>query len=320
MQLQRELGESSDQHAAKVAILMCTYRGERFLARQLETIARQTHLRWRLYVSDDGSDDRTLHILDEFAARFPQRVAPVLRGPQRGYAANFLSLVARCGLDADYYAFSDQDDEWQPDKLQRALAKLKRYPEDAPVLYASRVELVDAEGNHLGYSRAYRRRTSFANALVQCMINGNTMVLNQSAIALLRAAGTDVDVAAHDWWAYLLITGCGGALVFDQCSTTRYRQHGRNVIGSNHSVRAQLQRFSQLMAGDFRTWNDRNLLALRPRAALLHTDHRRILERFDRARDASCAKRVIGVLRSGVYRQTVCGQLGLAFAALTKRV
>jgi glycosyltransferase involved in cell wall biosynthesis len=303
-----------------VAILMCTYRGERFLARQLETIAGQAHPHWKLYVSDDGSDDRTLQIVAEFSERFPTQVAPVFHGPRRGYAANFLSLVARCEPQAAYYAFTDQDDEWEPSKLRRAIATLARYPHDAPVLYASRVELVDQEGKHLGYSASYRRRTGFANALVQCMINGNTMVLNRPAFQLIRAAGTDIDVAAHDWWAYLLITGCGGALVFDQQPTTRYRQHGSNVIGSNHSLRSRLHRLSQLLAGDFRSWNDRNVLALRTQSDLLHEDSRRTLEAFELARDATCAKRLIGLLRSGVYRQTWSGQLGLAFAALTNRV
>jgi glycosyltransferase involved in cell wall biosynthesis len=46
-----------------VAILMCTFNGERFLKEQLDSFATQTHQNWTLWVSDDGSTDQTLEIL-----------------------------------------------------------------------------------------------------------------------------------------------------------------------------------------------------------------------------------------------------------------
>ena len=303
-----------------VAALMCTYRGARYIERQLETIAAQTYPHWRLFVSDDGSDDETLEILQRFRAKGNQHRVFIFSGPGRGFARNFFSLIARPEVRADFYAFTDQDDEWHATKLERAIEQLRRLPSDAPVLYGSRSELVDQDGKRIGFSHRCRRPSGFANALVQNIVSGNTMVLNHNALELIRAAGTDVDVSAHDWWAYLLVTGSGGLMVYDPYPTVRYRQHLHNLYGSNTSYSAMARRIRKLLAGDFRDWNARNLAALRARRALLHQDNQRLLDLFDASRSGSVTQRLFWLLRAGLYRQTLLGQLGLWFAAAARRL
>lgn len=322
MQLQASTAQPSpDSDSPKtVAALMCTYRGEKYLRRQLETIARQTYPHWKLFVSDDGSDDGTLRLLEEFRGSGYRDRIKVFSGPRRGFANNFFSLIARSDVRADFYAFTDQDDEWADCKLERAVEALERLPEDAPVLYGSRSELVDEQGARIGYSRHYRRRSSFSNALVQNMVSGNTMVMNDSAMSLLREAGTDIEVSAHDWWTYLLVTGSGGLMVYDPYPTIRYRQHANNLYGSNVSLKAMAKRVRKMLAGDFRQWNAQNLAALRARSALLHEDSRRLIELFEQTRHGSGLRRVWNLYRAGIYRQTLAGQLGLIFAAAVKRM
>lgn len=303
-----------------VAALMCTYRGARYIERQLETIAAQTYPHWRLFVSDDGSDDETLEILQRFRANGNQHRVFIFSGPRCGFARNFFSLIARSEVRADYYAFTDQDDEWHPSKLERAIEQLRRLPSDAPVLYGSRSELVDEHGKRIGFSHRCRRPSGFANALVQNIVSGNTMVLNHNALELIRAAGTDVDVSAHDWWAYLLVTGSGGLMVYDPYPTVRYRQHRSNLYGSNVSYSAMARRVRKLLAGDYRDWNARNLAALRARRALLHQDNQQLMDLFDASRSGSLTQRLFWLLRAGLYRQTLLGQLGLLFAAAARRL
>jgi glycosyltransferase involved in cell wall biosynthesis len=303
-----------------VAALMCTYRGARYIERQLETIAAQSYPHWRLFVSDDGSDDETLEILQRFRANGNQQRVRIFHGPKRGFARNFFSLIARPEVRADFYAFTDQDDEWHPSKLARALEHLRRLPSDAPVLYGSRSELVDEAGRRIGFSRRCTRPSGFANALVQNIVSGNTMVLNHNALELIRAAGTDIDVSAHDWWAYLLITGSGGLMVYDPYPTVRYRQHLANLYGSNVSYGAMWRRVRKLLAGDYRDWNARNLAALRERSWLLHEDNKRLIDLFDASRSGGVTRRLFGLMRAGLYRQTLLGQLGLLFAAAARRL
>lgn len=303
-----------------VAILLCTFRGEAYLARQLDTILAQTHDRWVLYVSDDGSDDGTKALLQAYQARIGEARLRLFDGPRQGFAANFFSLIARPDVRGDCYAFTDQDDEWDPCKLERAVAALSKQPRALPALYGSASVLIDAHGRTIGHSRLFTQPPSFANALVQNMVSGNTMVLNDAALALIRRGGTDLHVSAHDWWAYLLVTGYGGVMVYDTYPTIRYRQHGANLYGANVSWRAMWTRVSKLLRGDFRHWNAANVEALRRCWPLLDDASRRRLELFDRARRAPRATKLFHLLRAGVYRQTWDGQLGLFVAALGNRI
>ncbi len=309
-----------DRAASFVAILICTYRGASYLRRQLDTIVEQTHQDWIIYASDDGSDDDTLTILHEYERALGAARLRIFAGPRCGFAANFLSLIGRDEVRGDHYAFTDQDDEWDRCKLERAVATLRARPVAQPALYGSRSELIDDEGRHLGFSPAFTKPPGFSNALVQNMVTGNTMVMNAAAMALMRAAGTDVQVSAHDWWAYLLVTGSGGEMIYDRYPTIRYRQHGSNLYGANTSWPARWMRVSRLFKGDFRQWNTQNIAALRLNWPLLSEQSRRHVELFERARTASAPGRLFHLLRAGVYRQTWDGQLGLMVAALAQRI
>ena len=142
--------------ATQVAILMCTKNGAAFLDEQLNSIADQTHASWILFVSDDGSTDETRKILKDFADTHEQKMV-VRNGPGKGVCANFLSLATDPTIDADYFAFSDQDDVWYKDKLQRALTWLVTIPGDVPALYCGRTELVTNDGQSYGLSPLFTR-------------------------------------------------------------------------------------------------------------------------------------------------------------------
>lgn len=304
----------------KVAILMCTMQGQRFLAHQLNSIATQSHPRWAVWASDDGSADHTQAILEYFQSHWGDDRISIHDGPAEGSTANFLSLTCRADIDADYFAYADQDDVWESDKLERAVAWLQTVPEDVPALYGSRTLLVDARNQHIGYSPLFERAPGFRNALVQNIAGGNTMVFNRAARDLLRLAGDDVEAITHDWWAYMLVSACGGQVHYDAFPTVRYRQHERNQFGSNRSPAAQLSRVRQLLQGRFRGWVDANLSALMRVRHLITPENRRVLDEFARARQQRLLPRLAGLRRVAVYRQTFLGNLGLTIAALIRRL
>lgn len=310
----------SSIHPAKVAILQCTMHGQHFLAEQLDSIAAQTYPHWKTCVSDDGSADDTLSILDQYRAKWGDDRILVRSGPAEGFAANFLSLTCRADIQAAYYAYADQDDIWEADKLSRAIAWLESVPAGIPALYCSRTRLVDGEGREIGFSPLYSRPPSFANALVQCIGGGNTMVFNEAARDLLRQVGEDVNVVTHDWWAYLAVTGCGGHVFYDPYPTVRYRQHGNNLVGSNAGWFARLLRIRMLLKGRFRGWIDLNTQALQCIHLRLTPENRRIFDEFCAARKRSLLPRLIGFKRSGIYRQTLLGNLSLIAAALLNKL
>ncbi len=110
--------------SSHVAILLCTHQGERFLARQLDSVAAQTHADWRIWVSDDHSTDGTLEILECYRREWGDERISWVRGPGKGFVANFLGLACDPRIEADYFAFCDQDDLWDPDKLEVAERRL----------------------------------------------------------------------------------------------------------------------------------------------------------------------------------------------------
>jgi glycosyltransferase involved in cell wall biosynthesis len=305
--------------AARVAILMGTKDGAAFLREQLDSIAAQTHANWSLVVSDDGSTDDTKKIVATFAAAHPGQVA-WRDGPRRGVCVNFLALAADAGIIADYYAFCDQDDVWHPDKLARALAWLAAVPAEVPALYGGRTEIVTREGHAYGLSPLFGRPPSFRNALVQSLAGGNTMVFNRTAKLLVERAGV-TDAVLHDWWLYQLVSGAGGETFYDAQPMLKYRQHPASLIGSNIGWQARLARIGLMMSGRFREWNAVNIAALSGvPAALLRPDSRRVIELFGKARTASLFGRLAYLRQSGVYRQTLLGNIALVVAAIIKRI
>lgn len=325
----REEGTNLPQSAAervegrqppKVAILLCTYQGQRYLADQLDSFEAQTHSNWEVWVSDDGSEDGTHAILEAYRRKWPDGRLSIHVGPGKGFAANFLSLVCKAGIEADFYAYSDQDDIWDADKLERAVRWLQTIPQHIPALYCSRTRLVDAENNEIGLSQLFSKPPSFAHAIIQNIGGGNTMVFNNAARALLREAGADVPVVAHDWWTYMVVTGCGGEVFYDSNPSLRYRQHDGNQLGMNITWSARLKRLLMLLEGRLKDWNDRNIAALLRLENKLTPESRELLERFAIARQLPLIPRLVQLKQCGIYRQTFWGNVALIVAAIFGKI
>ena len=304
----------------KVAILLCTCHGQHYLAEQLDSFQAQSHSNWEVWASDDGSEDDTHAILEAYRQKWPAGRLSIDFGPAEGFAANFLSLTCKASIEADYYAYSDQDDVWESDKLERAVRWLEIVPENIPALYCSRTRLVDAENNEIGLSPLFSKPPSFANALMQNIGGGNTMVFNNAARGLLREAGEATPVITHDWWAYMVVTGCGGKVFYDSYPSLRYRQHDGNLVGMNATWAARFKRIRMLWEGRFKNWSDSNIAGLRKLQHKLTPENQDTLERFANARQMSLIPRLLHLKRSGIYRQTLFGNLGLIAAAIFGKI
>lgn len=303
-----------------IAILLCTYNGARFLPLQLASYEAQDFTGWRLFVSDDGSTDGTPDLLAAFQSKHGAERVSIRRGPCQGFVANFLSLICDREIQSDYFALSDQDDVWEPGKLTRARQSLSNAPSDVPVIYCSRTRLIDAQGDDIGLSTYYPKTPHFRNALVQSLASGNTMVFNEKMRWLLMQAGADVKVPSHDWWLYLANAAVGGKIIYDSYPTVSYRMHAHNVIGSNESPMAKVLRARLLWQGRFKSWADMNVAALERIDSLMTDESRATFELFRRARKSPLVPRVRGLIRSGVYRQSLLGDLGLLAAAIVGKI
>ncbi|MDR0247750.1 MAG: glycosyltransferase family 2 protein, partial [Burkholderiales bacterium] len=116
-------------------------------------------------------------------------------------------------------------------------------------------------------------------------------------------------------WTYLIVSGYGGAVFYDPLPSVQYRQHAKNQMGTNLSLTARFTRARMLLDGHFKTWNTRNLTALHALRPQLTPENQKTLDIFTAVRSDSLFARLTALRRSGVYRQTFGGNLGLFVAA-----
>ena len=201
---------------------------------------------------------------------------------------------------------------------------MRKEPADIPALYCSRTWITDAHLGNRRLSALFTKPPGFANALVQNIAAGNTILLNRAAAGLARAAAPGAvgiaDLPAHDWWLYQLVTGVGGTVVRDPAPTLLYRQHDANQIGANDGWRARMSRIGMLLGGRFSDWNAANITALETLGTHLTPKNRDALARFAALRQRALPGRVWGFARSGLYRQTALGQAALWLAVLLRRI
>lgn len=210
----------------KVAILLATYNGEKYVQEFLESLALQSHSNFRLYVRDDGSSDATREIVGSFKNRLDIKFVD---GSERlGPAAGFFQILMQAEAEHPLYFFADQDDWWHPEKLERALAAIDgRYEE--VLLYCSRLEYVDENLQHIGFSRVPRILT-FKNAVVENVATGCTVAFTNRVRRDVLDANPHGFIM-HDWWLYLYCSAMGKVL-YDPIASIKYRQHGGNAIGA----------------------------------------------------------------------------------------
>lgn len=312
--------EGAFQNVPTVAILLCSYNGQHYLAEQLDSFQRQRVSNWELWISDDGSTDNTLSILYEYKKKINNHRVFIESGPACGFAANFISLTCNNNISAKYYAYSDQDDIWDPTKLEQALDWLDTVPSSRPALYCARTRLVNVNNKDIGFSPLFLKPLSFENSLMQNVGGGNTMVFNHAARMILQKIGMNLDIVTHDWHAYMVVMGCGGLVFYDPIPSVRYRQHGSNLVGMNSSWMARFIRIRMLWSGEFKKWNDCNIRVLRHIESDLTPKNREILELFSKARNRWLIPRLINLKKTGIYRQTFFGNIGLIVAAIFNKI
>ena len=234
-----------------LSVVMATFNGEAFIEAQLRSILEQTRLPDEIVISDDGSTDRTLAIINSMRASAPRSVSwQVMENTTpRGPAGNF--LAGATAATSDLIALADQDDWWVPGKL-RTLENLL-LSKDA-LLVHSDAELVDETGRLLGMSvsdslrmtRGERRGLIAGRGLAQLvrrnLVTGHTVLMRKRVIDL---AGDIPAGWLHDeWWA--LIAAANGRVVFCPQILGHYRQHAINQVGATRSGWARLiERFGE---------------------------------------------------------------------------
>ncbi len=244
----------------KILVLMSTYNGECYLKEQIDSILAQEGCQVQLLIRDDGSTDHTKEIIREYI----QKNAPVelledngknLRAPK-----SFLRLVKEAPNDYSYYAFADQDDVWDRDKLMQGICALADH--DQPMLYCSNARLVDEKLQSLGLN-VYRRTkyTDYKSVILTGNYMGCTMVFNQKLKKICTNMPELELCHMHDTVLTMLCVLYGGLVIFDETPHMDYRQTGNNTVGVALGIRAKIKEKLQIF-DEKKIWRSKQCKAL----------------------------------------------------------
>lgn len=218
----------------KVAILLSTYNGEKYLSEQIKSIIGQSYKYWVLYIRDDGSNDKTLQIINDFCQKNVNIIYLADSSKENiGVKKSFFELVKF--TQEKYIMFCDQDDVWLPDKVSDTLEFFKSQEiEGEPLLVYTDLEVVNqklkTESQSMIRTQKLRRNNSLSSILVQNPITGCTSMINRSLIDILRTPGNEKNFIMHDWWMGLVAATFGNVVLLDK-ATILYRQHSNNAVG-----------------------------------------------------------------------------------------
>ena len=223
----------------KIAVLLATYNGGKYIWEQLESLFQQSCKQFHLYVRDDGSSDDTMKIVEQFHGMFPERVT-ILKDSQkhRGAAKSFMYLLEN--VDSEYYMFCDQDDIWLPEKIEKTFARMKdeTAAKNVPVLVATDLKVVDEQLSPIKDSfnedlkiDVFRKHPELI--CVRHVVTGCTMMFNRAA--KLAALPMSPRATMHDEWVALCVHFKGGVISILDDSTILYRQHTSNTLGAEQA-------------------------------------------------------------------------------------
>jgi hypothetical protein len=298
----------SDQHAARVFLLLSTFNGAAFLHAQLDSLLTQTHDNWVLYWRDDGSTDQTPAILAEFTARVGETRCIKVDAPhQRVFpAASYMAMI-RTVLPklaaGDTIAFVDQDDFWLPAKLRRGVSALALASRERPTLYCARLRIADAGLRCLAETRISSGGCGFPAALTQNIATGCTIMLNRAAAALV-ARSAPPPSSMHDWWCYLLVSAAGGRVLVDDAVVALYRQHAGNVVGAQVSWLRRALAALRRGPSTFMNVLRQHVVALLAHPELMSEQARPLALAMQRALDGGLGRRIAALRTPGLRRQT----------------
>lgn len=221
----------------KIEILLATYNGEKYVGEQIDSIINQTYNNWELLIRDDNSKDGTLEILKEYEKKDKRIKIIEDKKGNLGFVKNFEELLNNS--KEDWVMFSDQDDYWLENKIEKYVAILNASSEDIlkkPMLIHSNsficddnLEIVKEEFINSKIANEYNEDNFYFAYFVQ----GSTVLINRAIIDLALPFSKNVTV--HDRYFHLLAEFLGKRIFINE-SLIKYRQHSNNKIGAKTSI------------------------------------------------------------------------------------
>ena len=297
-------------------IMLSTYNGEKYLREQLDSLYAQEGVDIHILVRDDGSIDTTLQILGEYERKFGKMT--IFSGLNVGAAMSFYSLLLRAvqeEYEYDYYAYSDQDDVWMPDKLCSAVSKLEKSVAKYK-LYFCDAQVVNSE---LRPIQVYKSKicNNLKGNIVSNHILGCTQVFNGNLLKLLSVYKPSLgsEPLMHDAWTAIVAYSFNADVFFDIRPHIKYRQHGNNVIGAGKNFFVNMKNRIARYSDDKCLKSKKCELVLEAFADLMDEENKSVIEECASYKH-NLKTKVKFLTDKGFYQYGIATNIGLFFMIL----
>ena len=174
----------------KISVCIAAYNGGRFIREQVMSILPQLGEEDEMVVSDDGSTDDTIAILESF---HDPRIKIFVNEGRHGFIWNFENALKHSS--GAFVFLCDQDDVWKQDKVKVVIQALEKHD---MVLHDA--ELVDQDGVKTGklYSDGLHQRKGFWSNLWKTRWLGCCMAFRRNVLEM--ALPFPHHIVGHDGW------------------------------------------------------------------------------------------------------------------------
>lgn len=214
----------------KISVALAAYKGEKYIAGQIESILSQLGADDELIVSDDYPSGKTKAIVEDFAAKDGR--VKYLEGKGKGVVKNFENALNACSGDVIFLC--DQDDVWLPDKVRTVMAEF----ENGAQLVMHDASITDADLNVTNPScfSVHGANASMCKNLLKNTFVGCCMAFTKDLLS--ETMPFPEGIAMHDWWIALVALKKKRKTVLIEKPLILWRRHGENVTG-NKTTTAQ---------------------------------------------------------------------------------
>ena len=230
----------------KVTVLLSTYNGEKFIKHQIQSLLAQRGVDLQIVIRDDESTDETIRILKSFNNN---KIKIIKSNENLGPAKSFINLLNIVG-DSDYYAFCDQDDYWEENKLLVSISKLEKIKSTSGKLYISSLNVTDSNLNTIYVTQLLDSAESNP-AMVRNQATGCTMVFDKILKNNFVKHNFNV-ITMHDSFIYKYAILCHASVYLDNNSYIKYRQHSNNTLGmTNNFIKSIQIKLNRVLHSDY---------------------------------------------------------------------
>lgn len=226
-----------------ISVALCTYNGEKYLLEQLESIVQQSVQVNEIVVCDDGSQDRTIAILTEFAKSVPFPVRIYQNETNLGSTKNFEKCLSLCKGDIIFCC--DQDDRWRDDKVEKQTTYLANNPEvdavfsDARIIDGTSQLTLSTIWQEVQFTdqpqKAWKEGKAHEILFGGFVVTGATLALRRSCLNRLMPFPTHIPQLIHDAWIALALS-LEKKIDFIDESLIYYRMHPSQQVGFGAKV------------------------------------------------------------------------------------